>query len=130
MTVSALEQIKKSIGRGRAELTARRKEIERKIAGLERELAFIERQLGVLDGFGGRRRGRPRKATARRPSRLAYGGVRQAVLETIRKAGTKGIRPRDIVATTGLGGPQVHNTLTGLKKDKLVKAKDRRYRAA
>ncbi len=115
------ETIKKQIAAARAEYRAKRADLERQLAQLERDYAFI------LDGSsaGNGRRGRP---AGRSSSKLGYGQVRETVLAAI-KAG-KGMKPKQIVERTGLAGPQVHNSLTALKKDKAVRVKDGLYTAA
>ena len=111
------------------QLKAARKEYRAKRRELEKAIAKLDRQYGALLGFagGGSDVGVvPMKAKAR--SGRKYGGVREAVLGAIRLG--KGIKPKDIIAKTGLASAQVHNCLTGLKKDKLVRVKGGLYTAA
>ena len=124
MAASVLDQIKSNLTKARSELNARRKDIEHQIVALQKQLAAVENDAAMLDRLSGRApRGRGRGA--RGPRKLQYGGVRTSVLDTIKAA--KGIKPAQIVASTGLSSPQVHNALTGLKKSKEVKVKDGLY---
>lgn len=113
---SIAETLKKQLKAARAEYRAKRRELEKALADLDREYGFL---LGNV----GRGPGRPRATSGRK-----YGEVRETVLATIKSG--KGLKPAQIVAKTGLAGPQVHNSLTGLKKDKLVRVKDGLYTAS
>jgi len=111
------------------QLKAARKEYRTKRRELERAIAKLDRQYGALLGFaGGGSDVAPVSLKARSMSGRKYGGVREAVLGAIRLG--KGIKPKDIVAKTGLASAQVHNSLTALKKDKLVRVKGGLYTAA
>ena len=128
MAASVLDQIKNNLTKARAELNARRKDIEQQIAALEKQLAAVDNDFALLDRLSGkapRGRGRPGRGGGRK---LGYGGVRTSVLDAIK--GAKGVKPAQIAATTGLSSPQVHNALTGLKKSKEVKVKDGLYHPA
>ena len=127
MAASVLDQIKSNLTKARSELNARRKDIEHQIVALQKQLAAVENDAAMLDRLSGRApRGRGRGA--RGPRKLQYGGVRTSVLDAIKSA--KGIKPAQIVQSTGLNSPQVHNALTGLKKSKEVKVKDGLYHLA
>jgi hypothetical protein len=124
MAVSALERIKQDLGKARAELSDRRKDIQRQIATLQRSLDSIDSDLATIDGFG--KRGRGAKAGGgRAASGMPYGGVRTSVFDAIKRA--NGIKPAAIAAATGLALQQVQNALTSLKKSKAVKVRDRLY---
>ncbi len=112
---SLAETLKRQVQAARAEYKAKRRELEKALEQLDRDYAFVLYN-GVKIG------------TARVSSALAYGGVREAVLSAI--SASKGIKPKDIIAKTGLGSQQVHNSLTGLKKAKLVRVKDGLYTAS
>jgi hypothetical protein len=115
---SVLEKLREQISSAKAEYKSRRRDLERQIETLDREYGAL---FGEVAGM------KPNGRARRTPSR-AYGGVKTAVLDAIRSA--KGIKPAQIVEKTGLSSPQVHNSLTGLKKDKLVKVKGRLYTTA
>src|SRR5258708_4671551 len=104
----------------RKEYRAKRAELESALARLDREYAFI---IGNGGGSGVGNGRAKRGKTGRK-----YGAVRESVLGAIKAA--KGIKPAQIVEKTGLVSAQVHNSLTGLKKDKLVRVKDGLYTAA
>ncbi len=126
MAASVLDQIKNNLSKARSEINARRKDIEHKIAALEKDLAKVDADAALLDRLSGRA---PRGGRGVRGGRkLGYGGVRTSVLDAIKAA--KGIKPAQIVHSTGLSSPQVHNALTGLKKTKEVRVKDGLYHPA
>ena len=125
MAASVLDQIKNNLTKARSEITARRKDIEHRMAALEKELAKVDADAALLDRLSGRA---PRGRGARSGRKLGYGGVRTSVLDAIKAA--KGIKPAQIVQSTGLSSPQVHNALTGLKKTKEVRVKDGLYHPA
>ena len=115
---NVIEKLREQIPSAKAEYKSRRRD-------LERQIEILDREYGALFGevAGKKPNGRARSASSR-----AYGGVKTAVLDAIRSA--KGIKPAQIAEKTGLSSPQVHNSLTGLKKDKLVKVKNRLYMVA
>jgi hypothetical protein len=128
---SILDSLKAQMQRARGEYKEKRKSIEQQIAQLERDLDKLDAEYAMLDSLNGKRRGGPpagAKRGGRGKSGLGYGGVRSAVLDTIKA--TKGIKPAQIVDKTGLASAQVHNALTGLKKSKEVRVKDGLYTAA
>jgi hypothetical protein len=123
---NVLDSLKSQIAKAKQEYRDRKKAIEHQIAGLERELAQLEAEYSAIGAIDGRsRRGRGRPGRGRVASKLGYGGVRAAVLGAIK--GSKGIKPKDIIAKTGLSGAQVHNSLSGLKKTKEVRLRDGLY---
>jgi hypothetical protein len=129
MAASVLDQIKSNLTKARAELNARRKDIEQQMAALEKQLAAVDDDFAMLDRMSGKAsRGGARGRGGRGARKLGYGGVRTSVLDAIKSS--KGIKPAQIAAATGLSSPQVHNALTGLKKTKEVKVKDGLYHAA
>ena len=118
---SAFDKLREQLSSAKAEYKARRRELERQIEELDREYGAL---FGTATNGAGAKRGpKPRGA-----GKTAYGGVREAVLGAIKSH--KGIKPAGIVEATGLASAQVHNSLTGLKKDKLVKVKDGLYTAS
>lgn len=126
MAASVLDQIKNNLTKARAELNARRKDIEQQIAALEKQLAALDNDFALLDRLSGKT---PRAGRGGRGGRkMGYGGVRTSVLDAIKSG--KGIKPAQIASATGLSSPQVHNALTGLKKSKEVKVKDGLYHPA
>jgi hypothetical protein len=126
MAASVLDSIKSNLTKARAEINARRKDIEHQIAALEKQLGAVDADAALLDQISGKSpRGR---RGARGSSKREYGGVRSSVLGAIK--GAKGIKPAQIAHSTGLSSPQVHNALTGLKKSKEVKVKDGLYHPA
>jgi predicted Rossmann fold nucleotide-binding protein DprA/Smf involved in DNA uptake len=112
---SYVEQIQALTATAKTEYREKRKALVNALAALDREYAF----LGVSGGDGGGTKSK----TGRK-----YGAVRETVLDAI-KASRNGIKPAEIAEKTGLASQQVHNSLTALKKDKLVKAKDGLYSA-
>ena len=108
------------------QMRAARKEYRTKRRVLEKQLAALDREYGSLFDIGrvGNNNPKPGRATSGRK----YGAVRESVLAAIKSA--KGIKPAQITVKTGLASAQVHNSLTGLKKDKLVRVKDGLYTAA
>jgi hypothetical protein len=126
MAASVFDSIKSNLVKARAEINARRKDIEHQIAGLEKQLAAVDADAALLDQLSGKSpRGR---RGVRGSSKREYGGVRTSVLDAIKSA--KGIKPAQIAHSTGLSSPQVHNALTGLKKSKDVKVKEGLYHPA
>ena len=107
---SIADSIKKQLKAARKEYRAKRAELESALVRLDREYAFV---IGDAKPNGAGERSRPGKV---------YGGVRSAVLGAIKAA--KGIKPKQIAEKTGLASAQIHNSLTGLKKGKLVRVKD------
>jgi hypothetical protein len=129
MASSVLDQIKNNLTKARAELNAKRKDIEQQINALQKQLDALDDDFSMLDRLSGKApRGAGRGRGGRGGRKLGYGGVRTSVLDAIKSA--KGIKPAQIAATTGLSSPQVHNALTGLKKTKEVKVKDGMYHPA
>jgi hypothetical protein len=123
MASSVFDSIKSNLTKARAEINARRKDIEHQIAALEKQLATVDADAALLDQISGKSpRGR------RGARKREYGGVRTSVLDAIK--GAKGIKPAQIAHSTGLSSPQVHNALTGLKKSKDVKVKEGLYHPA
>jgi hypothetical protein len=112
------ETLKKQLKAAKKEYTAKRRELERALAQLDRDYGFLLAVSTARASGNGRRR----------RSTRAYGGVKTAVLDAIKSG--KGLKPAQIVGKTGLASAQVHNSLTGLKKVKLVKVKDGLYTAA
>jgi len=123
--VAILDSIKSQLQKLKAEYKTKRGEILGEIRALEKSLEQLDAQYGALIPIPGRPGRKAATGNGRRPSARAYGGVRSAVLETIKSG--KGLKPKQIIEKTGLGGPQVHNSLTGLKKSKDVKVKDGLY---
>jgi hypothetical protein len=115
---SIAETIKNQLRAARREYKAKRQELERALVKLDREYGFL---LGESPATA---RGRAKRASSGRK----YGAVRAAVHDAIKAS--KGIKPAQIAEKTGLSSAQVHNSLTGLKKDKLVRAKNGLYTAA
>ncbi len=115
---SLAESLKKQVKAAKKEYTAKRRELERALAQLDRDYAFLDGLVAAKAGGNGRRR----------LSSRAYGGVKAAVLDAVKSG--KGLKPAQIVDKTGLESAQVHNSLTGLKKAKLVKVKNGLYTAA
>ena len=129
MAASVLDQIKNNLTKARAELNAKRKDIEQQINALQKQLDALDNDFVLLDRLSGKApRGGGRGRGGRGSRKLGYGGVRTSVLDAIKSA--KGIKPTQIAATTGLSSPQVHTALTGLKKSKEVKVKDGMYHPA
>jgi hypothetical protein len=122
---SVLDGLKSQVAKARDEYKSKKKAIADQIVALEKQSAQLDRDYAVLDTMMGQS---GRKSGARRSATMEYGGVRTAVLDAVKSA-KNGIMPKDIVAKTGLTSPQVHNALTGLKKDREVKSKDRLYHA-
>jgi hypothetical protein len=107
---SMFDQIRALTQDAKAEYRDKRKALLQQLADLDHEYAF----LGV--GNGATNGGRAPKASSGRK----YGAVREAVLSAIT---AKGVKPIGIINKTGLSSQQVHNSLTGLKKAKLVRVK-------
>lgn len=122
---SVLDGLKSQMSKAREEYKAKKAGISDKIRELESQSAALDKEYSFLDTmFGGK--GKGRKAGAK--AGVEYGGVKQAVLEAI-QGSKNGIKPAQIAEKTGLASPQVHNSLTGLKKSKEVKVKDGLYHA-
>jgi hypothetical protein len=119
--VAIIDSIRSQIQKLKSEYKQRRNEILSQIQVLEKSLARLDAEYGAVLGTISGKRG----AGARRPSTLTFGGVRSAVLDAIKSG--RGLKPKQIVEKTGLAGPQVHNSLTGLRKSKEVKVKGGLY---
>jgi hypothetical protein len=117
VAASIFDKLKDQLAAAKAEYKAKRSDLEKQIVALDREYGEIFDTVGKAAKRGP-------KAGKTNGSR-EYGGVREAVLKAIQSG--KGMKPAQIVEKTGLSSPQVHNSLTGLKKSKDVKVKDGLY---
>lgn len=101
-----------------------------KIAQLEKQLAEIHSEQRAVDVYEAAKSGKrlPGSRNGRGGKRVRQGGVTQKVLDAIKK----GISDRKkLIATTGLSGQQISNSLTALKKaGSIVGAKRGVYKAA
>src|SRR5258707_3941978 len=113
---SLVQSFKKQLKAAKKEYAVKRKDLERALAQLDRDYSFLVNLSAVRAASNGRRR-----------ATRAYGGVKTAVLDAIKAS--KGLKPAQIVDKTNLASAQVHNSLTGLKKAKLVRAKNGLYTA-
>jgi hypothetical protein len=101
--VAILDSIKSQMQKLKAEYKTKRGEILGQIRALEKSLEQLDAQYGALISIPGRLGRKAARRNGRQPSALAYGGVRTAVLEAIKSG--KGLKPKQIVEKTGLGGP-------------------------
>jgi hypothetical protein len=121
VAASIFDKLKDQLAAAKAEYKDKRADLERQIVALDKEYGAV---FGMLDGKGAKRGPKAGKTNGSRE----YGGVKEAVLAAITSA-KNGIKPAQIAAKTGLASPQVHNSLTGLKKSKDVRVKDGLYHA-
>jgi hypothetical protein len=103
--------------------------IRGKIATLEQELAAIYTELQAVEAYEAVKLGKSIRAARGRPikARARRGSVGQTVLAAIKK----GMNDRKkLIASVGLGGQQVSNAITALKKSgAIVTAKRGTYKA-